>query len=163
VDCHSAGYSCQPFSVAGRRQGTDDPRHLWLHVARFIAECAPEWVFLENVANHLNLGYREVRGEMEGLDFRVEEGLFTAADLERTVAPVAPRKPREGRAAPAPATVHPGPCRPRSAGSVGVPEILTAKGNHFIRPSGKKAHLGLDQAARPAEGIWNGFFTTKLE
>jgi len=28
------------------------------------------------------------------------------------------------------------------------PEILTAKGSHFVRPSGKKAHLGLDQAAR---------------
>jgi hypothetical protein len=28
------------------------------------------------------------------------------------------------------------------------PGILIRKGNHFVRPSGKKAHLGLDQAAR---------------
>jgi hypothetical protein len=28
------------------------------------------------------------------------------------------------------------------------PEILIRKGNHYVRPSGKKAHLGLDQAAR---------------
>ncbi len=39
-----------------------DPRHLWPQFARIISECQPEWVFLENVANHLNLGYREVRG-----------------------------------------------------------------------------------------------------
>ena len=75
------GYPCQPFSIAGRRKGADDPRHLWPHVARIIGECAPEWVFLENVANHLNLGYREVRGELESLGFRVTEGLFTAAEV----------------------------------------------------------------------------------
>ena len=81
VDCLSAGYPCQPFSVAGQRRGTDDSRHLWPHIARVIAECRPEWVFLENVANHLNLGYREVRGELEGLGFGVTEGLFTAAEV----------------------------------------------------------------------------------
>lgn len=67
VDILSAGYPCQPFSVAGRRRGTVDPRHLWPHVARVIAECGPVWVFLENVPNHLNLGYREVREELEDL------------------------------------------------------------------------------------------------
>ena len=42
------------------------------------------------------------------------------------------------------------------------PEILTAKGNHFIRPSGKKAHLGLDQVARIRHQVqhhrWNSEF-----
>ncbi len=50
----------------------------------------------------------------------------------------------------------------RYAARIGVTHVYI-KGNHFIRPSGKKAHLGLDQAARQAEGIRNGFFTTKLE
>ena len=53
VDILSGGYPCQPFSVAGKRQGVQDPRHLWPHFARIIGECQPEWVFLENVANHL--------------------------------------------------------------------------------------------------------------
>ena len=76
VDLVIAGYPCQPFSVAGKRRGTDDPRHLWPHVARVIGECGPLWVFLENVPNHLNLGYREVREELEGLGYGVTEGLF---------------------------------------------------------------------------------------
>jgi len=81
VDILTGGYPCQPFSVAGKRKGVDDPRHLWPHFARIINECQPEWVFLENVANHINIGYREVRGELEELGFRVTEGLFTAAEV----------------------------------------------------------------------------------
>lgn len=38
VDIITAGYPCQPFSVAGKRKGADDPRHLWPHVAHIIGE-----------------------------------------------------------------------------------------------------------------------------
>ena len=41
VDIVTAGYPCQPFSLAGRRRGSDDPRHLWPHIARIVRECAP--------------------------------------------------------------------------------------------------------------------------
>jgi hypothetical protein len=34
------------------------------------------------------------------------------------------------------------------SGGGNPPENLTAKGNYYVRPSGKKAHLGLDQAAK---------------
>jgi DNA (cytosine-5)-methyltransferase 1 len=81
VDCVIGGYPCQPFSVAGRRAGADDPRHLWPHIARILGECEPEWCFFENVANHLNLGYRDVRRELEAMGYRVAEGLFTAAEV----------------------------------------------------------------------------------
>jgi len=69
------------LDAMAKRNGAEDPRHLWPHFARVIGECQPEWVFLENVANHLNLGYREVRGELEGLGYGVTEGLFTAAEV----------------------------------------------------------------------------------
>ena len=59
-----AGYPCQPFSAAGKRGGEDDPRHLWPEVARVIAECGPEWVFLENVAGHVTLGLETVLREL---------------------------------------------------------------------------------------------------
>ncbi|MBU2652629.1 MAG: DNA cytosine methyltransferase, partial [Bacteroidetes bacterium] len=56
----TAGYPCQPFSSSGRRRGTKDPRHLWPDVARIVGEAEPEWVFLENVLGHLDLGFSEV-------------------------------------------------------------------------------------------------------
>ncbi len=80
VDIITAGYPCQPFSIAGQRKGIADPRHLWPHIARIIREVGPTLVFLENVPGHLVLGYREVRGELQGLGYEVEEGLFTAAE-----------------------------------------------------------------------------------
>ena len=81
VDIVSAGYPCQPFSVAGKRRGADDPRHLWPHVARIIGEVEPPFVFLENVAHHLRLGFPEVAGGLVGMGYRLAAGLFTAAEV----------------------------------------------------------------------------------
>jgi len=38
---------CQPFSVAGKRKGTDDARHLWPEFLRLIAQRRPSVVFGE--------------------------------------------------------------------------------------------------------------------
>jgi DNA (cytosine-5)-methyltransferase 1 len=81
VDIVTAGYPCQPFSVAGKRRGADDPRHLWPHVARIISEVQPPFVFLENVAHHLRLGFPEVAAGLVGMGYRLAAGLFTAAEV----------------------------------------------------------------------------------
>jgi DNA (cytosine-5)-methyltransferase 1 len=81
VDIVTAGYPCQPFSVAGKRRGADDPRHLWPHVARIIGEIKPPFVFLENVAHHLRLGFPEVAAGLVGMGYRLAAGLFTAAEV----------------------------------------------------------------------------------
>ncbi|WP_072746537.1 DNA cytosine methyltransferase [Oceanicella actignis] len=81
VDIVTAGYPCQPFSVAGKRRGSDDPRHLWPHVARIIGEVVPPFVFLENVAHHLRLGFPEVATGLVGMGYRTAAGLFTAAEV----------------------------------------------------------------------------------
>jgi len=81
VDIVTAGYPCQPFSVAGKRRGADDPRHLWPHVARIVGETEPPFVFLENVAHHLRLGFPEVAGGLVGMGYRLAAGLFTAAEV----------------------------------------------------------------------------------
>ena len=81
VDFLAAGYPCQPFSVAGKRRGADDPRHLWPHVARIIGEIKPPFVFLENVAHHLRLGFPEVASGLVGMGYRLAAGLFTAAEV----------------------------------------------------------------------------------
>ena len=81
VDIVTAGYPCQPFSVAGKRRGADDLRHLWPHVARIIGEIEPPFVFLENVAHHLRLGFPEVASGLVGMGYRLAAGLFTAAEV----------------------------------------------------------------------------------
>lgn len=52
VDVITAGFPCQPFSIAGKQRGFDDERgHLFYEVGRFINACKPRFVFLENVPN----------------------------------------------------------------------------------------------------------------
>lgn len=65
----SAGYPCQPFSAAGRRKGTDDPRHLWPHVAEAIRRVRPRLVVLENVAGHRSLGFGDVLGDLAAMRY----------------------------------------------------------------------------------------------
>jgi len=49
VEAVTAGFPCQPFSVAGRRLGEDDPRNMWPETLRVIRIVRPAVVFLENV------------------------------------------------------------------------------------------------------------------
>lgn len=80
VDIITAGYPCQPFSVAGARAGADDPRHLWPDIRRLIQECRPRLIFCENVAGHLSLGFKEVVQDLEGLGYEVAAGVFPACE-----------------------------------------------------------------------------------
>lgn len=75
------GYPCQPFSVAGKLAGTEDPRHLWPYIEQSIKHIQPEWCFFENVSNHLNVGYREVRQSLEKMGYSVKEGIFSAEEV----------------------------------------------------------------------------------
>lgn len=50
IDVLSAGFPCQPFSVAGKRAGVQDNRYLWTSVLRVITEIEPRWILCENVA-----------------------------------------------------------------------------------------------------------------
>lgn len=65
VDVVTGGYPCQPFSYAGRRSGTDDPRHLWPAMRRIVGELRPTWVVAENVAGHITLGLDQVLSDLE--------------------------------------------------------------------------------------------------
>jgi len=76
-----AGYPCQPFSVAGKRKGEADERHLWPFIRDHIQQIRPLFVFLENVAGHLRLGFDRVVRDLDELGYTVEAGLFTAAEV----------------------------------------------------------------------------------
>jgi len=75
------GYPCQPFSAAGKRKGTDDPRHLWPYIERAIELIRPRWCFFENVEGHLTLGFRNVCNDLGELGYRTTAGLFSASEV----------------------------------------------------------------------------------
>ena len=62
----TGGYPCQPFSLAGKRRGAEDDRHLWPEMARLIRQLHPSWVIAENVAGHINMGLDQVLSDLEG-------------------------------------------------------------------------------------------------
>ena len=49
VDVLTAGFPCQPFSVAGKRKQADDERNMWPATADVIGIVKPRFVLLENV------------------------------------------------------------------------------------------------------------------
>jgi DNA (cytosine-5)-methyltransferase 1 len=54
VDIITAGFPCQPFSVAGKQRANDDSRNLWSDTIRIIREVKPQWCLLENVPGLLS-------------------------------------------------------------------------------------------------------------
>ena len=81
VDIISGGYPCQPFSAAGSRLGTKDPRHLWPFLRRAIRVIQPGRVFLENVEGHISLGLSTVISDLEEDSYRATWGIFSAAEV----------------------------------------------------------------------------------
>jgi DNA (cytosine-5)-methyltransferase 1 len=74
------GYSCQPFSSAGKRKGKEDPRHIFPHILRHVDTIRPVWCFFENVTGHLSLGYDEVQYSLREIGYRVESGIYSAEE-----------------------------------------------------------------------------------
>ena len=64
-DILTAGYPCQPFSVAGLRKGEKDDRHIWPFLFKIIACKRPTWVVCENVYGHVALGLDKVLADLE--------------------------------------------------------------------------------------------------
>jgi len=81
VDILTGGYPCQPFSAAGKRLGTDDPRHLWPYIASGIRLLRPRICFFENVEGHISLGLSTVISDLEELGYKVSWGIFSAAEV----------------------------------------------------------------------------------
>jgi DNA (cytosine-5)-methyltransferase 1 len=64
IDLVTAGFPCQPFSVAGQRRGTGDERFLWPELARLLGEVRPQYALLENVPAILSLDGGRIFGRI---------------------------------------------------------------------------------------------------
>ncbi len=54
VDIVQGGPPCQPFSIAGKQGGSDDPRNMWPEFVRCVAETRPRAFVAENVPGLLD-------------------------------------------------------------------------------------------------------------
>jgi len=64
-DILTAGYPCQPFSVAGLQKGTEDDRHIWPYIFKIVAHKRPTWCVFENVYGHIAMGLDQVLADLE--------------------------------------------------------------------------------------------------
>jgi site-specific DNA-cytosine methylase len=75
------GYPCQPFSQAGLRGGSSDPRHLWPFIKIGVKKSRPLWCYFENVEGHLSLGLRDVCKDLRKMGYQVEAGIYSASEV----------------------------------------------------------------------------------
>lgn len=75
IDILTGGFPCQPYSLAGKRKGKEDERHLWPEMLRAIREIQPSWVVGENVPGIVNwsggLVFHEVQTDLEAQGYEV--------------------------------------------------------------------------------------------
>lgn len=85
IDILTGGFPCQPYSVAGKRKGKEDERHLWPEMLRAIREIQPRYVVGENVAGLISwdggLVFHEVQTDLENEGYEVWPFILPAASV----------------------------------------------------------------------------------
>ena len=81
----SAGFPCQPYSLAGKGLGDRDDRDLWGEVARVLGEIRPRWFVGENTpglfARSNQRYFRRVLDDLAALGYSVGWGIWGACDV----------------------------------------------------------------------------------
>jgi DNA (cytosine-5)-methyltransferase 1 len=82
IDILTGGFPCQPFSLAGKRKGTDDERYLWGEMLRAIQEIKPKYVIAENVFGITNIDgglvFEQVCLDLEAEGYEVQPFIIPA-------------------------------------------------------------------------------------
>ena len=73
---------CQPFSTAGKGDGTADERHLWPAFHYLIQECRPEFVLGEQVEAAIRHGWLDtLQADLEGIGYTSGAVVLPAAGV----------------------------------------------------------------------------------
>lgn len=85
LDILTGGFPCQPYSVAGKRKGKEDDRHIWPEMLRAIREIEPTWVVGENVRGLIGwnggMVFDEVQADLEAIGYEVQPFLLPACGV----------------------------------------------------------------------------------
>lgn len=85
IEIVSAGFPCQPHSLAGLRKGSGDERDLWSEVVRVLRETKPRWFLGENVPGLLSSErgrfFGRVVNDLAEMGYRVGWGVYGACDI----------------------------------------------------------------------------------
>lgn len=85
IDVLTGGFPCQPYSMAGKRLGKEDERHLWPEMLRVIREVQPCYVVGENVPGLVNwnggMVFDEVQADLEAEGYEVIPFILPAASV----------------------------------------------------------------------------------
>ena len=81
-DIITAGYPCQPFSLAGKRRGTEDDRHIWPFIFSILQAKRPAWCVFENVYGHVSMGLDEVLSDLEGEGYAARPFIVPACAVD---------------------------------------------------------------------------------
>ena len=81
VDIIVGGIPCQPFSISGKRKGTDDDRHLWPFAFAIIKVAQPTWVIIENVSNFVGMALDLVQADLESEGYETQAYVLPACGV----------------------------------------------------------------------------------
>jgi DNA (cytosine-5)-methyltransferase 1 len=81
----TAGVPCQPWSLAGRRKGTEDVRNLWPETIAFVKDFQPDYCLFENVYGLVNWNggvvFEQVCADLENAGYEVQTYLLPACSV----------------------------------------------------------------------------------
>ena len=81
-DLICGGIPCQPFSVAGKKKGKEDDRHLWPYMYEIIKYKKPTWVIVENVGGFVNVALDDVCLDLETQGYATQSFIIPACSVE---------------------------------------------------------------------------------
>ena len=81
-DLICGGIPCQPFSVAGKKKGKEDDRHLWPYMYEIIKHKKPSWVIVENVGGFVNVALDDVCLDLEAQGYATQSFIIPACSVE---------------------------------------------------------------------------------
>jgi len=174
-DILTGGFPCQPYSLAGKRKGKEDDRHLWPEMLRAVREIQPPWIVGENVFGIVNwdggVVFNEVQTDLEAEGYEVQPYILPAGAVNaphrrdrvwfvaysqeaNSRNPLYSRAGRNGIAGMDDVETTPNPNHNGQHRGNGKHEINTSKGGEYVQRNIEQ--MGGDAADTEIKGLQRG-------